>query len=290
MRSITFTRDDGKQLTFGERPPFELSPQTLLPEARTISVSAISHSGVNGGLTLGLRYEKATATIVYNIRNVTPLMTYRRKLMEFFTPMNGDLTPRDYTMTVTESDGGQWEMRYGHVTGDPTTAPSYMLPIVAGGKLTLTFDDPLHYDISENFTQTLNPIGTLPMSGEIWTTSGASLSNGGYRWQYEGQTGSSSTLTNNAMIPINPVITIHGALTNPKLTNYSTGEEWEWIGVLADQSDIIIQQSGTTMNGAPLLTAIGNITLQPGDNILALTAVQDSSHTGSAVIQWNEAF
>ena len=128
------------------------------------------------------------------------------------------------------------------------------------------------------------------MSGEIWTTAGASLENGNYRWKYEGQTGSSVTFTNNAMIPINPVITISGALTNPTLTNYSTGEEWQWTGVLPEQSSIVIQQSGTTMNGDPLLTAIGNITLQPGGNTLALTAVQDSSHTGSAVIRWNEAF
>ena len=290
-REIRFERDDGKEFRFGTRPPFELSSETLLPEARTISVSAISHTGVNGGLTLGLRYERPTATIVYNIRNVGAILPYRRRLLEFFTPMTENLTPRSYTMSVHECNGDVWEMREGHVTGDPTTGNSHMLPIIVGGKLTMTFDDPLQYDMAETFSSDLNPISVTPLEGERWGTDGAMLdSSGSFQWVSDGGHGETVYLSNGSNVTIVPSIQLTGIMVDPHIINRSNGDDWYWAGTLGKGEHITIGNRGTLVDGRPDYTARGAIRLQPGSNTLELHAEIPDTDIGVGHIEWNEAF
>lgn len=283
--SLTFTRDDGKTFTFSAtNPPYQLTPDTLLPAGLALDVSGGEYTGRNGGYTLAGRLQRRTAKIVYNVRETyadsRSMVQLLNDASEFFRPMTADLRIVSFDMLVQTDDSNQsaYLMRQGHVT------TPFMAPLLRGGhgsyaaEFDLIFDDPLLYwaDGSGVVSGDILP-AALPGSkiGEVWQEGLQVWSAGLSRWEYPDQGGGGTPQTVHVVsayqVPV--AFTITGQITNPKIVNSRNGSQWSWEGTIPYGCVVTVDVDGvaTDWQGNRLLNTMGGLVAAPGDNTFTLT-------------------
>ena len=283
--SLTFTRDDGATFTFSAvNPPYQLTPDTLLPAGLALDVSGGEYTGRNGGYTLAGRLQRRTAKIVYNVRETSSdrrsMVELLNDAAEFFRPMTADLRIVSFDMLVQTDDSNQsaYLMRQGHVT------TPFMAPLLRGGhgsyaaEFDLIFDDPLLYwaDGSGVVSGDILP-AALPGSkiGEVWQEGLQVWAAGLSRWEYPDQGGGGTPQTVHVVsayqVPV--AFTITGQITNPKIVNSRNGSQWSWEGTIPYGRVVTVDVDGvaTDWQGNRLLNTMGGLVAAPGDNTFTLT-------------------
>lgn len=283
--SLTFTRDDGATFTFSAtNPPYQLTPDTLLPAGLALDVSGGEYTGRNGGYTLAARLQRRTAKIVYNVRETSSDSRSMMKLLndaaEFFRPMTANLRIVSFDMLVQTDDGNKsaYVMRQGHVT------TPFMAPLLRGGhgsyaaEFDLIFDDPLLYwaDGSGVVSGDILP-AALPSSkiGEVWQKGLQVWAAGLSRWEYPSQGGGGTPQTVHVVsayqVPV--AFTITGHITNPVIVNSRNGSQWSWEGTIPYGRVVSVDADGvaTDWQGNRLLNTMGGLVAAPGDNTFTLT-------------------
>lgn len=108
--------------------------------------------------------------------------------------------------------------------------------------------------------------------------------------------GGSSVLTNDGDTIAYPVITIIGPLTNPRITNNTTGEFISLVLGLTDGQSIVIDMLARTAVQGGITNQISAVSddsswfgLQPGDNELQIST-GISGETGTATVTWHDTF
>ena len=99
------------------------------------------------------------------------------------------------------------------------------------------------------------------------------------------------TITNNGNATFTPVIYLYGELSNPVITNQTTGQSMS-LTLTSSTGDVIKidnKNRTITLNGGNILALMGSssqwIEIQPGDNIFVLTT-DTQADTGSGLIEW----
>jgi len=108
-------------------------------------------------------------------------------------------------------------------------------------------------------------------------------------------TGGEGDLSNAGTFQTGPVVNITGPVTNPKLTNVTTGEVWEYNGTVAsgdyllvDMEDRTVLLNGTASRYSNLTAASVFWDLEPGTNTIQYRA---SAYTAStATFTWRSAW
>ena len=140
--------------------------------------------------------------------------------------------------------------------------------------------------INNIFTITPNEQGTLEIS--YYTKYQPMVGSGGYVWE-AGGAGGATTVINNSIGNVNPVWTIYGPTNNPVLENATTGEQIEYVGLIAEGQTLTIDMSEQTasLDGLNVISnVIGDyISLAPGANTLIYSVSGDA---GASELGWSE--
>lgn len=159
----------------------------------------------------------------------------------------------------------------------------------------------LRFDAEDQRLYVLDADGT-PGSGEQCATLGPSAEvfcrayprcyDMCYDTDISPDTGGPVVLTVGGSLCVRPTVTLTGRLTNPTLTNQTTGEAVGYDGIIAAGTSIVIDMSTGTATEQPsgiprtnLLTGNTRMQLLPGANVLNLTTTGPSD-TGSAEVCW----
>jgi hypothetical protein len=169
---------------------------------------------------------------------------------------------------------------------DTLDMPISQAPNVANYKLSLIAPDPNIYDNS---------------SGGALSTTVPLTAQGGLRWpitwpiQWLGGSGA-TTVTNTGNVAIYPKIVLTNVMTNPTITNSTTGQFFTLQGLTTVAGDVVtIDMLNRTvlLNGGSVLAYMTSTSswwpLLPGGNSISLTTVS-SGDTVTANVTWRPAY
>lgn len=297
--TITFRREDtGETFTFGPTPPYMLHPNTKLPAPGTLAVSGMEYFGADGGMTLASRQQRQTAKIVYNVledyRHEKGMMSLIAAGTQFFQPHNADLSVIRYSMIVQTSDSFDeaYLMQHGAIT------VPFAAPLIRGqglstaNEMDFIFDDPLRYWAGGEGVVSGNILPSLPaatLMGERWTSGLQTWTGGLAQWDYpkDGSGGTPQTVKVVSSVPVGVEIDIFGAIGNVRISNTTDGSYWQWDQMIPAGRAVHVASDGSARdwNGAPIYTALGALTAQPGANTFALTGTNVSGGYAKVTIR-----
>ena len=140
--------------------------------------------------------------------------------------------------------------------------------------------------VNNIFTVTPSEQGTLEIG--YYTKYDLKITAGGYVWEVGGE-GGPTTVLNNSIDNVAPIWTVKGPTLNPTLENATTGEQIEYVGMIAEGQTLVIDMGEQTalLDGLNVISnVVGDyISLAPGANTLlySVTGTADASEIG-----WSE--
>lgn len=246
-----------------------------LPPIRT---SSGNYSGRDGGYVGAQFYGMRLITLTGRFFSLNPaaLEASRRSLAAAVA------TP-SVTLNITTNGGNQYLVNTNidsldmPIIRDPTTAPF---------KITLIATDPIIYDNSSSgsMSVTVNPARG---GGITWPIT----------WPITWAAGSAPTTVNNTgNATIYPTITLTDKMTNPSITNQTTGQFFTLTGLTTTAGDVLkidMKNRTVLLNGGSVLPFVTSTSswwpLLPGNNSINLTT-SDGTDTTVATVSWRSGY
>jgi hypothetical protein len=246
-----------------------------LPPIRT---SSGNYSGRDGGYVgsqfYGMRL--ITLTGVFFAGSAAALETARRNLASA-------LATSSVTMTITTNAGNQYLI---NCNLDSLDMPIQRAISTAPFKISLIATDPTIYDNSASglMSVTVNPARG---GGITWPIT----------WPITWAAGSQPTTVNNTgNVTVYPTITLTDQMTNPTITNQTTGQFFTLTGFTTSAGDVlIIDMANRTvlLNGGSVLPFVTTTSswwpLIPGNNTVNLNTA-NGADTTVATVKWRSGY
>lgn len=247
-------------------------------ETAPIRTSSYSNSGEDGGFVDSQFYSARLLTFTGVIHNTNcNLKTTARDAM-----ITASVIRENVQVKISTNDG-KYLTTTGRVIGFDMP---YTSSLKYEFKLDLFCDDPLLYDLSAG-SQLCVSLERYVASGLEWPLV----------WPLVWGIGSAGVVTaiNTGVVTTYPTITINGTVTNPKITNITTGELFE-LAITTSGSDTIIvntKDNIVTLNGSSIYSLITPQStfwkLNVGSNDLIFETT-DAADTGEVTVCWLPAY
>lgn len=240
-----------------------------------LRTSSGNNSGSDGGWIGGQFYGIRVITLTGEVRGTTPA-DLDAKRQAFLAAV----ATSPITMNITTTGGAQYTMNT--YLDAPLDMPMMATPTKSPFSLTLIALDATIYDASAGgmHTATVNRAGG---GGLTWPLT----------WPLTWAGGSGpTTVSNTGPVIIYPVITLTGSMTNPIITNQTTGQFFALSPFTTGSSDVLVidmKNRTVLLNGSSVLPARVTTStwwaLLSGNNVINLTTAS-SGDTVVATVQW----
>jgi hypothetical protein len=246
-----------------------------LPPVRT---SSGNYSGRDGGYVgsqfYGMRFITLTGQFFSN--SAATLETNRRALA-------AAVATGSITLSITTNAGNQY-LIFCNI--DSLDMPINRTPTVTPFKISLIATDPTIYDNSASgaMSVTVNPARG---GGITWPIT----------WPITWAAGSQPTTVNNSgNVTIFPTITLTDKMTNPTITNQTTGQFFSLTGLTTTAGDVLkidMKNRTVLLNGGSVLPFVTSTSswwpLLPGNNSVNLTTASGTDTT-VATLTWRSGY
>jgi hypothetical protein len=240
-------------------------------------VSRGSYAGRSGGYS-GQRYwdpRLITVTGLLIADTVTEMQNRRADWSDAFSWL-------DELQLVIQLENGNEYLINCSVDGTPTLDYIPLDPLRAPFSVSFLADDPVIYDNTAGHATSVT-LSRVAGGGITWPLS----------WPLSWPAGAAgSTVNNTGTVPIYPVITLTGSMTNPVLSNQTTGEFISLPGFTAPSDAVVLvdlYNHTITLNGGNVAGLLGAGSswwgLQKGQNTIKLTT-SDVADTVTGTMVW----
>ena len=246
-----------------------------LPGIRT---SSGNYSGRDGGYVGSQFYSSRDIALQGNVfsSNVNALETTR-------TALQAALKGQNVTVGIITNAGASYVI-YANLISFQMPIPRDLFK--APFKIELVATDPTIYDNSGGGALTAN-VALIVSGGYTYPVT--------YPVTYAGSTGP-TTVSNSGTTPVYPMITLTGTMTNPVITNNSTGAFLSLTPITTGPGDTVtidMRQRRILLNGGNIYALKSGLSsfwsLQPGGNSISLTS-SSGSDTVTATVSWRSGY
>lgn len=244
----------------------------------TLRTSLGNYSGRDGGYVGGQFYSPRDVTLQGNVFSSTAAT-----LESTASAFQAALASESVTMQILTNGGASYIIYCNLIDFQmPITSDIFSRPF----KLELNAPDPTIYDNTGGGALTAN-LPRLVSGGYVYPVV--------YKVIYSGG-GSPTTINNSGSISVYPVITLTGIMTNPVLTNVTTGGVFSLTGLITGSLDVVVvdmRQRTVTLNGSGIFGDVGALSqwwsLATGNNSVTLTT-PSSGDTVTGVVSWRAGY
>lgn len=246
-----------------------------LPLIRT---SSGNYSGRDGGY-VGSQFYGARDIALQGTVNATNISALETTRKAFQTALTGQTV----TMGIVTNAGASYVI-YANLVDFQMPIPRGLF--VAPFKIELLAADPTIYDNAGGGALTAN-VSRIVSGGYTYPVT--------YPVTYAGATGP-TTVTNAGTSAVYPTVTMTGTMTNPVLTNNTTGAFLSLTPLTTGPGDTVtidMRQRQVLLNGGSIYGLVSGLStfwsLQPGGNSISLTT-SSGADTVTAVVSWRSGY
>lgn len=285
---ITFIRkSDGEKFIFGKGlTGFSLSPTTPILEEAPIETASYNYAQMDGGYAVNqIRRPRE-----FNVDGILlpaenqNMWQERQRALKFFRI-------REFYKAIFEANDGYSFMLNSVILTDGADITKWRCEGVASFKLSFIALDPnayLYSPSSEYSSSVAVHRLAATKGGRIWGNSLAIWEEGLKRWN-----GSGTSIINVAVdtvLPVNPVIRIHGAATNPKIINLTTNTSITYNGSIGVGKilEINCYEQTATIDGSNVVSNMSGEWIEIISGINRFQFTITSGTTNEAILLWNE--